>query len=86
MIMDQAENDNRQLHDAAGTLKARDAVSFVVGVGSGMDDPSVKKVASKDNYAFHANSFSELMSVAPVLSERICPLKGILRQTSLFIF
>ena len=80
MIMDQAENNIPQLHDAAGALKARDAVLFVMGVGSGMDDPSVKKVASKDNYAFHATSFSEFMSVAPVLSERICPLKGILRQ------
>ncbi len=81
MIMDQAENNIPLLHDASGTLQARDAALFVVGVGSGMDDPSVKKVASKDDYTFHATSFNELMSVAPLLSDKICPLKGILKQS-----
>ena len=80
MIMDQSENNIPLLHDASGALKARDAALFVVGVGSGMDDPSVKKVASKNDYAFHATSFSQLMSVAPLLSEQICPLKGMLRR------
>lgn len=74
--MDQTESDIPLLHDASGALKARDAVLFLVGVGSGMDAPSVKKVASKDDYAFHATSFSELMSVAPLLSDQICPLNG----------
>ena len=82
MIMDQTENDIRLLHDASGALKARDAALFVVGVGSGMDDPSVKKVASKNDFAFHVTSFSELMSVAPLLSDQICPLKGIIRNHS----
>jgi len=76
VIMDQSENDMSLLHDASGVLKARDAALFVVGVGSGMDDSSVKKVASKDDYAFHATSFGELMAVAPFLSDQICPLKG----------
>lgn len=82
--MDQAENNIPLLHDASGALQARDAVLFVVGVGSGMDDPNVKKVASKDDYAFHATSFNELMSVAPLLSDKICPLKGTLKQTPIF--
>ena len=80
MIMDQAENNIPSLHDASGDLQARDAVVFVVGVGSGMDGPSVKKVASKDDYAFHATSFNELMSVAPLLSDKICPLEGMLKH------
>ena len=86
MIMDQSENDISLLHDASGVLKARDAALFVVGVGSGMDDPSVKKVASKDDYAFHATSFSELMSVAPLLSDQICPLKGMFMNAPALTF
>lgn len=84
--MDQSENDISLLHDASGVLKARDAALFVVGVGSGMDDPSVKKVASKDDYAFHATSFSELMSVAPLLSDQICPLKGMFMNAPALTF
>ena len=80
MIMDQSENDIRLLHDASGALKARDAALFVVGVGRGMDDPSVKKVASKNDYTFHVSSFSEFMSVVPLLSDQICPLKGMLKK------
>lgn len=86
MIMDQSENDIPLLHDASGALKARDAALFVVGVGSGMDDPSIKKVASKNDYAFHSTSFSELMSVAPLLSDQICPLKGIFQKNVSYIF
>ena len=84
VIMDQAENDIRLLHDASGALKARDAALFVVGVGSGMDDPSVKKVASKNDYAFHVTSFSQLMSVAPLLADQICLLKGMLKKAPAF--
>ena len=85
MIMDQSENDIPLLHDASEALKARDAALFVVGVGRGMDDPSVKKVASKNDYAFHATSFSELMSLAPLLSDQICPLKGEKKTVSISI-
>ena len=85
MIMDQVEASISALHEASGAYKARDAVVFAVGVGSGMDAPSVKKVASKDDYAFHAASFSELMSVAPSLSDKICPLEGMLCEISFLL-
>ena len=84
--MDQAENNIPSLHDTSGALKARDAVLFVVGVGRGMDAPSVQKVASKDEYAFHATSFNELMPLAPLLSDKICPLKGMLKQAHVLFF
>ena len=76
MIMDQLENNMKLVLERSGTLKAHDAIVYSVGVGSGMDDSRVKRVASKDDYAFYAPSLSELMSVAPLISEKICPLKG----------
>ena len=72
----QGEGNIALLQSLPGTLKARDAALFVVGVGSGMDDSTVKKIASKEDYAYHATSYYEIMPAATNISNQICNLEG----------
>lgn len=76
VIAEESGSNITALRDLSGTLRARDATLFVVGVGRGMDDPNVKAVASKEEYAYHVTWFNEIMSVAPKLSDQICSLEG----------
>jgi len=74
------------LQALSGTIKARDATVFVVGVGSGMDDPSVKKLASKEDYAYHVTSLLGIMSVSPNISDQICTLEGMFYSSCCVFF
>ena len=60
----------------SGTVKVLDATVFVVAVGSGMDQPSIKQIASREEYAYSVTSFSDLMTVTSNLSDQICGLEG----------
>ena len=60
----------------SGTVKVLDATVFVVAVGSGMDRPSIKQIASREDYVYSVNSFSDLMTVTSNLSDQICGLEG----------
>lgn len=53
---------------------------FVVGVGSGMNDPSVKEIASKEDFAYHVNSLTDIMIVSSNISDQICSLEGMFSQ------
>ena len=80
VIAEEEESDVASLESLSGTLKTLDATLFVVGVGSDMDDPSVKTIASKEDYAYHVTSLNDIMSVTTNLSDQICDLKGIYLQ------
>ena len=80
VIAEEEESDIASLKSLSGTLKTLDATLFVVGVGSDMDEPSVKTIASNEHYAYHVTSFHDIMSVTTNISDQICDLKGIYLQ------
>lgn len=59
-----------------GTLKALDATVFVVEVVRGMSDPNIKQIASREDYAYHVDYFTDLMTLSSNLSNQICSLEG----------
>ena len=65
-----------ELYDLTGTLKALDATVFVVEVGRGLSNPNIKEIASREDYAYHVNDFTDLMTLSSNLSNQICSLEG----------
>ena len=59
-----------------GTLKALDATVFVVEVARGSSNPNIKQIASREDYAYHVNHFTDLMTLSSNLSNQICSLEG----------
>lgn len=59
-----------------GTLKALDATVFVVEVARGLSNPNIKQIASREDYAYHVNHFTDLMTLSSNLSNQICSLEG----------
>lgn len=64
-----------------GTLKALDATVFVVEVARGLSNPNIKQIASREDYAYHVNHFTDLMTLSSNLSNQICSLEGALIHT-----
>lgn len=48
----------------------------MVAIGSGVDEASVKQVASSEGYAYQVQSLLSIMTVATNISDQICNLEG----------
>ena len=48
----------------------------MVAIGSGVDEASVKQIASIEGYAYQVPSLLSIMTVATNISDQICNLEG----------
>ena len=76
VITEQLEDNEALLTVLSGTFKALDARVFVVAIGSGVDEASVKQIASSEGYAYQVSSLLSIMTVATNISDQICNLEG----------
>ena len=65
------ENYTR-LSEASQGIKNKGVTVYALGVGNGVDRAELEEIASGPSYIFTSSSFSDLQSIAPRITKRLC--------------
>ena len=61
-----------RLSEASRGMKNKGVTVYAIGVGSGADRAELEEIASGPSYIFTSSSFSDLQSIAPRITKRLC--------------